>query len=296
MLTNSTDRLTNIQLYRRYLTGDSFALKRLKIRHAALYIFQNDSDELSNCDICQHPLSHYNENEIIFCDLCNLGVHQFCYKRDISLHIPEGDWFCLRCKTLLEDGLDSQMIRCMLCWDVEGSIIPLKKDGQWVHNTCVNWIKELYFEESSKARGGSSQSGMQNMATQECTMSGSQPEEEDFISGMSGIVVGKVGEEKLYGEECEYCRHQFGVCIKCDKEGCEAKFHVRCAIRNQLIRRFDRMHKPPREGSPIPIYCKEHDQDIIIDLTHIRDSKPQKPIKSLKLSSPYDIFPTLLDL
>ena len=52
------------------------------------------SDEVA-CAICSGVESE-EPNEIIFCDNCDLAVHQDCYRVPI---IPEGDWLCRDCST-----------------------------------------------------------------------------------------------------------------------------------------------------------------------------------------------------
>lgn len=60
-------------------------------------IVDDDSDgdisEDEVCAICGKPDSE-PPNEIVFCETCDLAVHQQCY--NIPL-IPEGDWFCKNC-------------------------------------------------------------------------------------------------------------------------------------------------------------------------------------------------------
>ncbi|KAL2120715.1 hypothetical protein VTJ04DRAFT_4742 [Mycothermus thermophilus] len=50
-----------------------------------------EDDEV--CAICSKPDSA-PPNEIVFCDNCDLAVHQQCYG---IAEIPEGDWFCRNC-------------------------------------------------------------------------------------------------------------------------------------------------------------------------------------------------------
>lgn len=38
-----------------------------------------------------------DDNEMVFCELCNICVHQACYG---ILDIPIGDWFCNSCRDL----------------------------------------------------------------------------------------------------------------------------------------------------------------------------------------------------
>ncbi|KAI8964360.1 origin recognition complex subunit 4 C-terminus-domain-containing protein [Daldinia sp. FL1419] len=52
-----------------------------------------DSEDDEVCAICSKPDSK-PPNEIIFCENCDMAVHQKCY--DVPV-IPEGDWICRNC-------------------------------------------------------------------------------------------------------------------------------------------------------------------------------------------------------
>ncbi|KAI1458027.1 origin recognition complex subunit 4 C-terminus-domain-containing protein [Annulohypoxylon moriforme] len=52
-----------------------------------------DSEDDEVCAICSKPDSE-PPNEIIFCENCDMAVHQECY--DVPV-IPEGDWICRNC-------------------------------------------------------------------------------------------------------------------------------------------------------------------------------------------------------
>lgn len=54
---------------------------------------ESEPEEESVCSICLKPSSRKG-NEILFCDGCDMAVHQRCYG---VAEIPDGDWFCKKC-------------------------------------------------------------------------------------------------------------------------------------------------------------------------------------------------------
>ncbi|CAL3965181.1 unnamed protein product [Diplocarpon coronariae] len=62
-----------------------------------------ETDDIDNdmCAICSE-LHSRKKNPIIFCDGCDLAVHQKCYQ---VAKIPSGDWFCRDCQPEAGDGI-----------------------------------------------------------------------------------------------------------------------------------------------------------------------------------------------
>lgn len=83
----------------------------------------NDSD----CD---------NSNAIVFCDGCNIAVHQECYG---VAFIPEGQWLCRKCMINPHRQFD-----CCFCPSKTGAFKQLD-NSLWSHLICALWINELYF-------------------------------------------------------------------------------------------------------------------------------------------------------
>ncbi|KAJ0184050.1 hypothetical protein K1T71_000473 [Dendrolimus kikuchii] len=89
-------------------------------------------DENVICDVCRSPDSE-DGNEMVFCDSCNICVHQACYGITV---IPDGQWLCRPCG----DGVKPT---CVLCPNLGGAMKCTPAGHKWAHVSCVLWIPEV---------------------------------------------------------------------------------------------------------------------------------------------------------
>ncbi|XP_043530141.1 protein Jade-1 isoform X2 [Chiloscyllium plagiosum] len=89
-------------------------------------------DEDVVCDVCQSPDGE-DDNEMVFCDKCNICVHQACYG---ILKVPEGSWLCRTCALGVQP-------KCLLCPKKGGAMKPTRSGTKWVHVSCALWIPEV---------------------------------------------------------------------------------------------------------------------------------------------------------
>ncbi|KAF3912272.1 hypothetical protein AA313_de0202728 [Arthrobotrys entomopaga] len=95
---------------------------------------EEDSSEDSRCQICDDGECE-NSNAIVFCDGCNIAVHQDCYGVPF---IPEGQWLCRRCSLLAP----RREVNCIFCPNTDGAF-KMTDSSLWSHLLCAIWIPEV---------------------------------------------------------------------------------------------------------------------------------------------------------
>lgn len=145
-------------------------------------------DETRPCCVC-NDLDCDNANVILFCDGCDIAVHQDCYG---VAHIPEGQWLCRRCEA---ERLGYHP-RCAFCPFVSGALKQTENKSRWGHIICAQWIPELTFGDLQKL---------------------------EPIVGVSRIP------QDRYRLKCYLCEERVGACIQCSQRSCTVAYHATCA-------------------------------------------------------------------
>uniref|UniRef100_A0A0M3HF40 PHD-finger n=1 Tax=Ascaris lumbricoides TaxID=6252 RepID=A0A0M3HF40_ASCLU len=160
--------------------------------------FQAEFDEDAFCDICRQT-DYEEDDEIIFCDGCNVGVHQSCYGLD---SVPHDDWLCHAC-TLL--GYKAQP-RCALCPLTGGAMKCMKGGKTWAHVVCALWIPEVRFGDV---------------------------DHREPITNISDIP------NERWALRCSICDTKQGACIQCSVKSCTTAFHVTCGLRKGQVMKIE---------------------------------------------------------
>ncbi|KAI0979215.1 hypothetical protein GJ496_010939, partial [Pomphorhynchus laevis] len=168
-------------------------------------------DEDAICSVCLDGECYHN-NLILFCDLCNLPVHQECYGVPC---IPEGQWLCRRCLQCPAD-----VLQCALC-PCKGGAFKQTVDQEWVHVACVLWMEELYFLNLVFMEPVCSINHLperrRRLNCSLCKYSGKLPKQSKSIAAINRQL------------------RKRSACIQCAHPSCFDAFHVTCAQQAGLL-------------------------------------------------------------
>jgi flagellar biosynthesis GTPase FlhF len=197
-----------------------------------------DTDDVP-CGVCGDR--DFDEgNQIVFCDGCNVAVHQECYGVE---RIPEGPWFCDRCTSENPDS-----VRCELCPMEIGAFkrcvdppgaSPTRAGQRWAHLICALYIPGPRVVDTRR------------------------------MGPIAGLEQVDTARRALV---CSVCGVKAGVCIQCSEPRCYAAFHATCALLHGLWMetRDDRLLHYCRKHSD-----QRHEQELqkrIRDGTFLLDS------------------------
>jgi len=188
----------------------------------------------SKCAICDDGDCE-NTNAIVFCDGCDLAVHQECYGVPF---IPEGQWLCRKCQqvgrgvpvsqpSLLAQTKHADTFQtCIFCPNSDGAF-KLTTESRWSHLLCAIWIPEVSLGNHT------------------------------FMEPIMEVANVPKQRWKLV---CYLCNQKMGACIQCGSKNCYQAFHVTCARKAKLYLKMKAAHGglAISDVSSMKAFCDKH--------------------------------------
>lgn len=226
--------------------------RRKEIDNAWQKQLEQDMDAV--CEICRDG-EVTPDNQILFCEACNVAVHQMCYGID---EVPEGDYYCIACRYLGRDKMSKALsqrggeakrvapsplpICCELCPRKQGAFVrsdtssleTKNPDGtvnavlsKWVHVVCAKW-QGLNFVPLGQTD----------------VVEDVQELKRDFLR---------------HGKSCMLCLGRRGAYVNCRHDGCDSWMHVTCARATGLceVSHGENCHGDI-ESNPWTLLCPAH--------------------------------------
>ncbi|XP_028967944.1 protein Jade-3 [Galendromus occidentalis] len=179
--------------------------------------FGIEYDEDTQCDVCLSPESEEG-NEMVFCDQCDLCVHQACYG---IVSVPAGSWLCVPCAR----GYNIKP-ECALCPTLGGALKPDADLDLWAHVACALWVPEVTIGD---------------------------PELMQPLQNLHRLPAWR---RKLKCTICR--KDFIGVCIQCCVKGCDIAYHVTCAQKAALTMSMDLHEGSAQDALELKSYCRKH--------------------------------------
>ncbi|XP_076684040.1 bromodomain-containing protein 140 [Andrena cerasifolii] len=242
------------------LEADTFELLMDRLEKESYFQQQSNggggvaADEDAVCCICMDGECQ-NSNAILFCDMCNLAVHQDCYGVP---YIPEGQWLCRRC---LQSP--SRAVDCVLCPNRGGAFKQTDRPATWAHVVCALWIPEVRFANTV------------------------------FLEPIDSIESIPAARWRLTCCVCK--RRGSGACIQCHKSNCYAAFHVTCAQQAGLCMRMRTVQPANGEPMLVQktAYCEAHTPPDYQPSTNPADARRRAIANKKSSSAPVISIPTI---
>lgn len=205
--------------------------------------------EDSHCAICDDAEGE-NSNAIVFCDGCNLAVHQDCYGVP---YIPEGQWLCRKCTVSPENTVVSHQNypQPKFLFNDYGSpayFVQMKAALSSKRSTEIGCTSCVLF--------GFQRQGLRTMSLWNLLRG--------WIKSISSVgswcVVAYIILEHMLTslklKKCSICGIRQGACIQCSKSSCFLAFHTTCARREKLLMPMKSAHGS--EPATLACYCEKH--------------------------------------
>eukprot|EP01138_Halocafeteria_seosinensis_P006533 gb/GECG01006679.1/.p1 GENE.gb/GECG01006679.1/~~gb/GECG01006679.1/.p1 ORF type:complete len:2825 (+),score=332.81 gb/GECG01006679.1/:1-8475(+) len=219
------------------------ARRRAIERQRAMQQAEEDLDAV--CSICHGGDSH-PANQIVFCESCNLAVHQRCYG---VIAIPEGDWFCDVCaaaggaKAALQRHTPLH-IPCVACGVSRGAMKATDAaEGRrnWIHVVCAR-LAGITQGPVAHVRHQSRMSRVhackKGVVRDACPIVVPASSSMEPIRGVEPNSMKGWFARNVYCSEpatCSVCKLQQGLCVPCQTPGCSHNVHPYCALARGLL-------------------------------------------------------------
>ena len=180
-----------------------------------------DEEEDAACAICGNPEANEGD-EILFCDGCNLPVHQECYRVP---SVPEGEWLCDLCSA--QRAEPALAPRCPVCPSAARDLVRTYKGlhGGWAHMSCCYWHEGPGFVDEKRLR---------------------------LPDGWERIRKG-LRDGSLACVFCPAADARNGAVKQCAWKNCVVAFHPTCNLGRALFNDPD-----PGSGTEARMYCLRH--------------------------------------
>jgi PHD-finger len=210
---------------------------------------QLEQDMDAVCEICGDG-EVIPDNQILFCEACNVAVHQMCYGIE---RVPEGDYYCIPCRRLGRGkrlaGAQQRTptplpICCELCPLRQGAFVRTDvksaKDeparDRWVHVLCAKWLGLDHVDKNV-----------------------------ELVEDVTTIRM----DFRRHRIKCELCLGERGGMNRCmHQPSCNKWFHVTCArsVGTMRVVHGENCHGEI-DSNPWQLFCPEHSGMASVDIS-----------------------------